>query len=217
MWQVAQLAAVATWVAFFPEALAPLWQLAQLVAEVNEPWSGLAPLQVLVDLWQVSHLLSVVAKCVADLPATITPLWQLAHDPAATPVCLNLAPVNVLAVWQLSQAAAVGKCVADLVMLLPAKAAPAVWQVTQSRGVPLNTPLTWQDSHLAVVCAPVSGKPVFKWSKSRPAPWAMATAAKTVRTQAKTPRNTGRIKICIAVVIKVPFATYCVKPPVSRR
>jgi len=38
-----------------PVAALPLWQLMQLVAEVNKPWSGLELLQVAVDLWQPSH------------------------------------------------------------------------------------------------------------------------------------------------------------------
>jgi hypothetical protein len=30
--------------------------------------------------------------------------------------------------------------------------------------VPLNTPFKWQVSHLACICAPINGNPVFKWS-----------------------------------------------------
>lgn len=44
------------------------------------------------------------------------------------------------------------------------KREPPVWQVLQSRGVPLNVPLTWQDSQRWDACAPVSGKPVLRWS-----------------------------------------------------
>jgi hypothetical protein len=50
LWQVEQLAEVETWVADFPVAAVPLWQLAQLVAAVNVLWLALVPLQVVVDL-----------------------------------------------------------------------------------------------------------------------------------------------------------------------
>jgi hypothetical protein len=52
---VVQLADVLTWLAFFPVALVPLWQLAQLVALVKVLWSALAPLQDVFDLWQLSQ------------------------------------------------------------------------------------------------------------------------------------------------------------------
>ena len=73
MWQVVQLAVVATWLAVLPVAVVPLWQLAQLVAAVNMLWSTLVPNHVIVDLWQVSQL-AVVAKWLADLPVATVPL-----------------------------------------------------------------------------------------------------------------------------------------------
>ena len=49
------MAVVVMWLAVLPVALLPLWQLEQLVAEVKVLWSALAPLQVLLDLWQLSQ------------------------------------------------------------------------------------------------------------------------------------------------------------------
>jgi hypothetical protein len=54
-WQEAQLEAVGMWVEDLPVAEEPLWQEAQLVAGVKRAWSGLAPAQVEVDLWQDSQ------------------------------------------------------------------------------------------------------------------------------------------------------------------
>jgi hypothetical protein len=56
LWHVEQLAVVDTWFAVLPVAVWPLWQLAQLVAAVNVVWLTLVPLQVEVDLWQLSQL-----------------------------------------------------------------------------------------------------------------------------------------------------------------
>jgi hypothetical protein len=53
--------------------LTPLWQLAQLVALVKVLWSALAPVQIVVDLWQVSQE-AVVARCDAVLPVAAMPL-----------------------------------------------------------------------------------------------------------------------------------------------
>lgn len=54
------------------------------------------------------------------------------------------------------------------------KREPLVWQVLQSLGVPLNVPLTWQDSQRWDACAPVSGKPVLRWSNFALRVWACA-------------------------------------------
>ena len=48
-------------VCVLPVAVLPLWQLAQLVAVVKVLWSTFAPVQLVVDLWQLSH--------------TVTPAW----------------------------------------------------------------------------------------------------------------------------------------------
>ena len=47
------MAVVVMWLAVLPVALLPLWQLEQLVAVVKVLWSALAPLQVVLDLWQL--------------------------------------------------------------------------------------------------------------------------------------------------------------------
>jgi hypothetical protein len=55
LWQVVQLAVVETWFAPLPVAFEPSWQLVQVVAPVNVLWSALAPVQIVVDLWQLSQ------------------------------------------------------------------------------------------------------------------------------------------------------------------
>ena len=55
LWQVMQLAAVGMCDPPLPVAVAPLWQLAQLVTDVNVLWSTFAPLQVVV-LWHEPQL-----------------------------------------------------------------------------------------------------------------------------------------------------------------
>jgi hypothetical protein len=55
LWQVPQVAVVEMWLASFPVAACPLWQVAQLVAIVKVLWSAFAPVHVVVDLWQVSQ------------------------------------------------------------------------------------------------------------------------------------------------------------------
>lgn len=72
------------------------------------------------------------------------PLWQLAQLPAATPLWSIRAPEKLRVPWQLSQLWLVGMWVAGLTTLVFASRAPAVWQDSQSLGVPLNTPAWWQ-------------------------------------------------------------------------
>jgi hypothetical protein len=55
LWQLTQFTVVGTWLAVFPAAALLLWHVEQFVAAVYRLWSGLAPVQVLVDLWQLSH------------------------------------------------------------------------------------------------------------------------------------------------------------------
>ena len=59
--------------AVLPVALLPLWQLEQLVALVKVLWSALAPVQIVVDLWQLSQL-AVVERWLAVLPVATVPL-----------------------------------------------------------------------------------------------------------------------------------------------
>ena len=61
MWHEKQLAVVGTWLPGLPAAALPLWQLAQLVAALNDAWSVRAPAQVLVLRWQLSQLPVTVA------------------------------------------------------------------------------------------------------------------------------------------------------------
>ncbi len=59
-----------------PVAVVPLWQLAQF--DVIPVWLNVAPENVTVLLWQVSHG-CVVATWPAGLPTAVVPLWQLAQ------------------------------------------------------------------------------------------------------------------------------------------
>ena len=70
LWQLKQLAEpVGTCVPLRPVALLPLWQLTQLVLLLKLPWSTLAPLQVLVLLWQLSQLpVTLACAVVPGLP-----------------------------------------------------------------------------------------------------------------------------------------------------
>jgi hypothetical protein len=65
------------WVADFPLAVTPLWQLTQ--APVMELWSTRA-LAKLVVVWQSSQAAE-VWMWVADFPLAVVPLWQLAQVP----------------------------------------------------------------------------------------------------------------------------------------
>jgi hypothetical protein len=78
-----------------PVAAIPLWQLAQLVAEVKVLWSALAPLHVVVDLWQVSQL-AVVRICPLFLPVAVVPLWQLEQPVTTETLAWNLAGVQLV-------------------------------------------------------------------------------------------------------------------------
>jgi hypothetical protein len=55
LWQVVQLAVVETWFTPLPVAFEPSWQFVHVVALVNVLWSALAPVQIVVDLWQLSQ------------------------------------------------------------------------------------------------------------------------------------------------------------------
>jgi hypothetical protein len=50
LWQLTQFTVVGMWVLLFPVAALLLWQVEQLVDALNKLWSGLEPVQVLVDL-----------------------------------------------------------------------------------------------------------------------------------------------------------------------
>ena len=96
----------------------------------------------------MSHA-AVVGMCVLVLPLVMVPLWHVAQDPAVTPTWSNLAPANDFVLWQVSQVCCVGMWVVGSTTFERARREPLMWQVAQSLGVPLNTPLMWHDSHLA--------------------------------------------------------------------
>jgi hypothetical protein len=68
LWQLTQFTLVGMWVALLPVAALLLWQLEQLVEALNSPWSGRAPNQLLVELWQLSHTVWPLWIAVAGLP-----------------------------------------------------------------------------------------------------------------------------------------------------
>ena len=73
LWQAKQLvAATGMWAAGLPVAVLPLWQVLQVVAALKVLWSTLAPVHVLVDLWQLSQLPVTVAwMAVVGLPTAL--------------------------------------------------------------------------------------------------------------------------------------------------
>jgi hypothetical protein len=107
--------------------------------------------------WQLSHE-AVVGTWPAGLARALAPLWQLAQEPARTPTWVKRAPAKVVVLWQDWQGCVTGMWFADMTTL--PIALPAVWQDAHCVGVPLKTPLRWQDSQRTARCAPVSGKPV---------------------------------------------------------
>lgn len=87
--------------------------------------------------------------------------------------------------WQVSQFASVRICDDDL-----PSARTELWQSEQTLGVPSNFASAWQDLHSASACAPVSGKPVWKWSNSGDAGDAgAATAGAAISSTASAARN----------------------------
>ena len=89
------MAVVVMWLAVLPVALLPLWQLEQLVALVKVLWSALAPLQVLLDLWQLSQP-AVVDRWLLFLPVATVPLWQLEQPVTTETLLWNLAGVQAV-------------------------------------------------------------------------------------------------------------------------
>ena len=89
------MAVVVMWLAVLPVALLPLWQLEQLVALVKVLWSALAPLQVLLDLWQLSQP-AVVDRWPLSLPVATVPLWQLEQPVTTETLLWNLAGVQAV-------------------------------------------------------------------------------------------------------------------------
>jgi hypothetical protein len=192
LWQLVQLAEVAMWLVPLPVACVLLWQVAQVVDDVKVLWSTLPAGNQAAVLWQLSQD-AVVGMWVADLPVAVLVLWHEAQVPAGIPVWFILAPTKVRVVWQVSQLNWVGTCCAFLTTLPRDKTRPVRWQLAQSLGVPLKTPLTWQDSHRALLCSPDSAKPVCRWSKLRALPWAKAALPKAISAMA----NSHLMMLCI--------------------
>jgi hypothetical protein len=69
---------VATWLVDLPVAVVLLWQLAQVPVTVL--WSKRIDVQLLVDVWQLSHWPD-VAMCPFVFPVAVVPLWQLEQVP----------------------------------------------------------------------------------------------------------------------------------------
>ncbi len=170
-WQVSQLCVVGTWVAGFAVALLPLWQVAQVPA-ATPAWLNVAGVQPVVR-WQTSHICE-VTRWPDGLPFAVEPLWQLVHAPGGTPTWLKRAPLNVTVLWHSAHPCVVGGCDGGIPSALTR--VPTWWHASQARGVPLKTPRTWHDSQGVLVCDPLSGKPVARWSKSA-RPWPAATGA----------------------------------------
>ena len=89
------MAVVVMWLTVLPVALLPLWQLEQLVALVKVLWSALAPLQVVLDLWQLSQP-AVVDRWLLFLPVATVALWQLEQPVTTETLLWNLAGVQLL-------------------------------------------------------------------------------------------------------------------------
>ena len=81
--------------ALLPVALVPLWQLVQVVAEVKVLWSALAPVHVVLDLWQLSQL-AVVERWLAVLPVAVVPLWQVEQPVLTATLAWNFAGVQAV-------------------------------------------------------------------------------------------------------------------------
>jgi hypothetical protein len=72
-----------------------LWQLVHVVALVNVLWSALAPVHIVVNLWQLSQP-AVVDRWLAVLPVATAPLWQLEHPVLTATLAWNFAGVHAV-------------------------------------------------------------------------------------------------------------------------
>ena len=88
-------------------AAEPLWHEEQTVALVKRLWSTLAPAQLLVDLWQFSHVVWPLWMAVEGLPVKpkLVLMWQVAHWVESDTLLWNLLGVQLVkpALWQESQ------------------------------------------------------------------------------------------------------------------
>ncbi len=72
-WQKSQLSVLRMWVAVFPGAEVPLWQLAQV--PLASAWLNVRSGDQADVAWQLSQVL-LVERWVAFLPVALVPLWQ---------------------------------------------------------------------------------------------------------------------------------------------
>ena len=116
-----------------------VWQLVQLVALVNKLWSGLAPTQVVVDLWQLSHTVWPLWIAVAGLPVApkLVLAWQVAHCVLSETLLCTEAGLQLVVppLWQLSQ----------LVMETPLKLLYGMWLAPTALAG--GKPPLWQLAH----------------------------------------------------------------------
>jgi hypothetical protein len=81
---------------------------------------------------------------------------------------------------------------------LAEKRLPVAWQTAHCLGVPRRTPLMWQESQRARMCAPDSAKPVLMWSKRICfAPLSAAIAPDTVIITIAAAQISARTTDCI--------------------
>ena len=97
-------------------------------------------------------------------------------------------PANVSELrWQVSQVGTkVGMCLEGM----PGARVP-LWQAPHARGVPCKRPLMWQLVHSTVIWAPVSGKPVLKWSKRDVPCWARRAVERDIKSTNIPPTMVG--------------------------
>ena len=107
-------------------------------------------------------------RALAGLPGACTLLWQLAQSPRASCV-VEPAPPESRRTW-----CGTRRSSSVLSMWLGGLGGRADARARRMAGrahraaCPANTASTWQHSHACSRCAPVSSKPVVRWSKLRP-------------------------------------------------
>ena len=185
---------VGMWLAVLPVALLP-WHDAQVPA-ATPTWLKRAAGRHAEVRWQLSHD-ACVTTCPVGLPVARPAPWQVWQVPVATPAWLNLAPAKLCVPWQVSQPSWVGMCWVGLTTLARASLPPAVWQLAQSRGVPLKTPFRWQDSQRCEACVPFNAKPVLRWSKLRAVDCANAPDRPNANNAPTSHRHTSELKAAL--------------------
>ena len=191
VWQDSQRSDVGRCCGLRPVARPPSWQLTQL--PVTPAWSNFAGAQARLP-WQALQSMF-VWTWPAGLPGACTPLWQLAQLPFTWSWSKRTAGIQAAVEWQATHASPLTMCVAGL-GVAPTRA-PGEWHEKQSRGVPLKTAFTWQDSQACIRCAPVSSKPVVRWSNCRPATCADAPGSARLQRSTRTMAASLRMVWCL--------------------